>query len=195
MADAATLSPKTASAFQANLDRAAPLLKQLKADGIGHLIGGEIVAASSSEVFETDSPIDNTVLAQVARGTAADIDRAWRHSGVGSVHVTQPAAVSLTQLTEAGTIYTPAELGAIGEACGIQGAICSTGLWHHLQDRVAHRAAADAHQMVVVLGEILGDDPSWRIVTKTVDVAASPLGEAAGRLRDGLQRSLRVELV
>jgi threonine aldolase len=48
---------------------------------------------------------------------AADIDRAWRHSGVGSVHVTQPAAVSLTQLTEAGTIYTPAELGAIGEVC------------------------------------------------------------------------------
>ncbi|MCD0423452.1 5-carboxymethyl-2-hydroxymuconate semialdehyde dehydrogenase [Rubrivivax sp. JA1024] len=72
MADAAT----PPSGFQANLDRAAPLLKQLKADGIGHLIGGEIVAASSGEVFETASPIDNAVLAQVARGTAADIDRA-----------------------------------------------------------------------------------------------------------------------
>jgi threonine aldolase len=48
---------------------------------------------------------------------AADIDRAYRHSGAGTVHVTQPAAVSLTQLTEAGTIYRPDELGAIGEVC------------------------------------------------------------------------------
>ncbi|MFC0239949.1 5-carboxymethyl-2-hydroxymuconate semialdehyde dehydrogenase [Rhodopseudomonas telluris] len=76
MADAATLSPKSSSAFQANLDRAAPLLKQLRADGIGHLINGEIVASSSGETFATSSPIDNAELAQVARGTAADIDRA-----------------------------------------------------------------------------------------------------------------------
>lgn len=76
MADAATLSPKTSSAFQANLDRAAPLLKQLRADGIGHLINGEIVPSSSGETFETSSPIDSAELAQVARGTAADIDRA-----------------------------------------------------------------------------------------------------------------------
>lgn len=48
---------------------------------------------------------------------AADIARAFRRSGAGSVHVTQPAAVSLTQLTEAGTIYRPDELGAIGEVC------------------------------------------------------------------------------
>lgn len=48
---------------------------------------------------------------------AADIDRAYRNSGAGSVHVTQPAAVSLTQLTEAGTIYRPDELAAIGEVC------------------------------------------------------------------------------
>ncbi len=48
---------------------------------------------------------------------AADIARAYRRSGAGSVHVTQPAAVSLTQLTEAGTIYRPDELGAIGEVC------------------------------------------------------------------------------
>ncbi|ABD06414.1 5-carboxymethyl-2-hydroxymuconate semialdehyde dehydrogenase [Rhodopseudomonas palustris HaA2] len=78
MADAAP--PKTkadpAAAFQANLDRTAPLLKTLKADGIGHLIDGAIVPSSSGEVFETTSPIDNCVLAQVARGTSDDIDRA-----------------------------------------------------------------------------------------------------------------------
>jgi len=77
MADAAP--PKTANlaaAMQANLDRAAPLVKQLRADGIGHLIDGEIVPSSSGDVFETTSPIDNAVLAQVARGTPEDVDRA-----------------------------------------------------------------------------------------------------------------------
>ena len=63
------VSPK-ADVFQANRDRAAPLLKQLKADGIGHMIGGEIVPSSSGETFDTASPIDRTVLAPVARGNA-----------------------------------------------------------------------------------------------------------------------------
>jgi threonine aldolase len=35
--------------------------------------------------------------------------------GAGIVHHAQPAAISLTQATEAGTAYKPAELGAIGE--------------------------------------------------------------------------------
>ncbi|MGP9810179.1 5-carboxymethyl-2-hydroxymuconate semialdehyde dehydrogenase [Rhodopseudomonas sp. NSM] len=75
MADAAP-APKAAFAFQANLDRAAPLLKKLRADGIGHVIDGAIVSSSSGKMFETQSPIDNAILAQVARGTADDIDRA-----------------------------------------------------------------------------------------------------------------------
>jgi 5-carboxymethyl-2-hydroxymuconic-semialdehyde dehydrogenase len=68
-------SPK-ADVFQANLERAAPLLKQLKADGIGHMIDGEIVPSSSGETFDTTSPVDNAVLAYVARGNANDIDHA-----------------------------------------------------------------------------------------------------------------------
>jgi 5-carboxymethyl-2-hydroxymuconic-semialdehyde dehydrogenase len=78
----------SAAVFQANRDRAAPLLKKLTADGIGHIIDGQIVPSVSGEVFETTSPIDGAVLAQVARGDAADIDlaakaaqrafRAWR---------------------------------------------------------------------------------------------------------------------
>ena len=62
--------------FQANRDRAAPLLATLKQDGIGHIIDGQIVSSSSGETFDTQSPIDKTVLAQVARGNADDIDRA-----------------------------------------------------------------------------------------------------------------------
>ena len=68
-------APK-ADQFKANLDRAAPLLAKLKADGIAHMIGGEIVPSISGATFETRSPVDNAVLASVARGSAEDVDRA-----------------------------------------------------------------------------------------------------------------------
>ena len=38
-----------------------------------------------------------------------------RISGAGVVHHPQPAAISLSQATEAGTVYSPAEIGAISE--------------------------------------------------------------------------------
>jgi 5-carboxymethyl-2-hydroxymuconic-semialdehyde dehydrogenase len=66
----------SADVFQANRDRAAPLLKTLRADGIGHMIDGKIVASVSGQTFETNSPIDGAVLASVARGGAEDVDRA-----------------------------------------------------------------------------------------------------------------------
>lgn len=66
----------SAAVFQANRDRAAPLLKQLRADGIGHIIDGKIEASTSGEVFETTSPIDGALIASVARGNADDVDRA-----------------------------------------------------------------------------------------------------------------------
>src|SRR5256886_6236814 len=62
--------------FQANSERAAPLLAKLKADGIGHMIGGKTVPSTSGQTFETKSPVDGAVLASVARGNAEDIDRA-----------------------------------------------------------------------------------------------------------------------
>src|SRR6201998_460305 len=67
---------KSSDVFQANRDRAAPLLAKMRPAGIGHIIGGEIVPSISGETFETKSPIDGTVLATVARGGAEDIDRA-----------------------------------------------------------------------------------------------------------------------
>src|SRR5216683_1220918 len=70
------VTPKSSDVFQANRDRAAPLLKQLRGDGIGHMIDGKIVPSISGETFETKSPIDGAVLASVARGNAEDIDRA-----------------------------------------------------------------------------------------------------------------------
>src|SRR6188472_3343816 len=68
-------TPK-ADVFQANRDRVAPLLKTLRADGIGHMIDGKIVPSISGETFETKSPVDGATLASVARGTAEDVDRA-----------------------------------------------------------------------------------------------------------------------
>jgi len=43
-------APKSSDVFQANRDRAAPLLAKLRADGIGHLIGGEIVPSISARL-------------------------------------------------------------------------------------------------------------------------------------------------
>ena len=42
------VTPK-ADIFKANLDRAAPLLKKLRADGIGHMIDGKVVASISGD--------------------------------------------------------------------------------------------------------------------------------------------------
>ena len=69
------VTPKS-DLFQANLERAAPLLAKLKAEGISHMIGGESVPSISGAQFETRSPIDGALLASVARGNAEDIDRA-----------------------------------------------------------------------------------------------------------------------
>src|SRR3984893_9745113 len=68
------VAPK--DAFQANRDSIVPLLKQLRADGIGHMIDGKVVESISGDTFETKSPVDGAVLATVARGNAEDIDRA-----------------------------------------------------------------------------------------------------------------------
>src|SRR6202041_1899513 len=68
--------PKSSDVFQANRDRVAPLLAKLKVDGIGHLIDGKVVRSISGQTFETKSPVDGAVLAQVARGGPEDINRA-----------------------------------------------------------------------------------------------------------------------
>src|SRR5882724_1502366 len=70
------VTPKSSDVFQANRDRAAPLLAKLRSQGIGHMIDGKTVPSISGQTFETKSPVDGAVLASVARGSAEDIDRA-----------------------------------------------------------------------------------------------------------------------
>lgn len=47
--------------------------------------------------------------------TAQALGGALDNARAGDVHHVQPAAVSLTQASECGTVYTPSEVGAIGE--------------------------------------------------------------------------------
>jgi threonine aldolase len=56
-----------------------------------------------------------------AKLTPAAIEKALAHFQKGFVHHAQPAAISLTQSTELGTVYTPAELAAIANLAHAHG--------------------------------------------------------------------------
>jgi threonine aldolase len=49
------------------------------------------------------------------RMAAGELDRAVKAAGIGVVHHVQPAAVSITQATEAGTIYRASDIAALAE--------------------------------------------------------------------------------
>jgi len=71
-------------------------------------------------VDECGAPEFYTGGAQLARLAGADgkltpTALEARVTGAGVVHHTQPAAISLSQATEAGTVYPPSEIGAIAE--------------------------------------------------------------------------------
>ncbi len=52
---------------------------------------------------------------------SATLEAALDGAGAGDVHRVQPAALSLTQLTECGTVYTPREVTALSEVAHGQG--------------------------------------------------------------------------
>lgn len=58
-----------------------------------------------------------TLAGEQGKLTATDLTNALTHAGIGSVHRVQPATVSVTQATEAGTVYSPAEVIQVGEVC------------------------------------------------------------------------------
>ena len=59
--------------FEENKARLQALLEPLSANGVGHWIGGKRAQAKSGATFETRSPVDGSLIANVARGDAADI--------------------------------------------------------------------------------------------------------------------------
>ncbi len=64
------------SKFEENLAKAERYLARFKGEGVLNHINGEAAPALDGETFETISPVDLKPLARIARGKAADIDRA-----------------------------------------------------------------------------------------------------------------------
>ena len=61
--------------FEQNRRSADAFLERFRVDGVTHFINGASDGGSGAK-FQSESPIDGSVLADVARGTAADVDRA-----------------------------------------------------------------------------------------------------------------------
>jgi 5-carboxymethyl-2-hydroxymuconic-semialdehyde dehydrogenase len=66
------------STLDENLKKAEAYLARFRTGGVLNHIAGEAVPAADGSTFETVSPVDLKTLASVARGKAADIDRAAR---------------------------------------------------------------------------------------------------------------------
>lgn len=59
-----------------NIDKLAGYLKRFQDGGILNQIGGKAMPAASGATFETRSPVDDSLICQVAKGGANDIDAA-----------------------------------------------------------------------------------------------------------------------
>ena len=64
------------SKLEENIAKAEAYLARFREQGVMNRIAGEDLPAADGVTFETISPVDLKPLATVARGTAADIDRA-----------------------------------------------------------------------------------------------------------------------
>ncbi len=64
------------AALDANLAKLRPILDRIAATGVMNRIGGQDRPASDGATFANHSPVDESLICQVARGTAADIDAA-----------------------------------------------------------------------------------------------------------------------
>lgn len=59
-----------------NIEKLSGFLTRFEDKGVLNQIGGQAVAAQSGRTFETSSPVDESLICQVARGDADDIDAA-----------------------------------------------------------------------------------------------------------------------
>src|SRR4029450_2408501 len=64
------------SALDANLARLAARLAGGAAGALPHLVDGTRLPAVDGRVFENQSPVDGSLICEVARGGAADVDKA-----------------------------------------------------------------------------------------------------------------------
>jgi 5-carboxymethyl-2-hydroxymuconic-semialdehyde dehydrogenase len=66
------------TALDANMAKLRPILERIAATGVMNRIGGVDCPASGGRTFANHSPVDESLICDVARGTAADIDAAAR---------------------------------------------------------------------------------------------------------------------
>ncbi len=66
----------TKKTFEENLASVKQYRAQVAARGVKNIINGQRVDGASGKTFTTSSPIDNSIICNVAEGTAADIDLA-----------------------------------------------------------------------------------------------------------------------
>ena len=66
------------TALDSNMGKLRPILERMAATGVMNRIGGVDCPASDGRSFANHSPVDDSLICQVARGTAADIDAAAR---------------------------------------------------------------------------------------------------------------------
>ncbi len=64
------------AALDANMAKLRPILARIAETGVMNRIGGQDCPASDGATFANHSPVDESLICQVARGTAADIDAA-----------------------------------------------------------------------------------------------------------------------
>lgn len=64
------------SVLEQNIERAEGYIARFRDTGVMHHIGGSSLPAASGRTFQSISPVDHSVLAEVARGDAADVDAA-----------------------------------------------------------------------------------------------------------------------
>ena len=103
-----------------------------------------------------------------AHAKLAPADLGAAITGTGDVHVAQPAAVSLTNASEAGTLYTPDETGAISEVAKAHG----LGL---------HLDGARFANALVALG-CSPADLTWKAGVAALSLGATKNGVLAGEV-------------
>ncbi len=64
------------SQLEQNLEKLSAYIQRYRVDGVLNQIGGQARAAMSGATFDNHSPVDGTLICQVAKGGAADIDAA-----------------------------------------------------------------------------------------------------------------------
>ena len=111
---------------------------------------------------------------------SADLDQVLAASGRGVVHHVQAAAVSLSQASEAGTIYRPGEIGAIAEVAR--------------RHRVGLHMDGARFANALVAQNVSPADLTWRAGVDALSFGASKNGAMAAEALVFFDKSLAAEL-